>query len=234
MLVESDRALPALIRRTPRPRPSRGRGRRRPVPSAWSAARRRAPAFDVVLADPPYAVDDREVSDRAGPLVGAGLARARRRGRRRALAPRRRLGWPTGSRVREQRYGETMLFGRSRRAGRPDAAPTRDAEESRDAPSRLSRFFDPVTNGHVDIIRRAARLFDELVVGVLVNPSKAGCSPSTSALTCCARPSPNSTTSQVEAFQGLLVDFCRDHDIDAIVKGLRAVSDFDTSCRWPR
>jgi pantetheine-phosphate adenylyltransferase len=88
--------------------------------------------------------------------------------------------------------------------------------------------FDPVTNGHLDIIRRAARLFDEVTVGVLVNPNKQGLFSVDERLTMLGEVVTGLDNVKVEAFEGLLVDFCRDHDIDAIVKGLRAVSDFDT------
>jgi len=88
--------------------------------------------------------------------------------------------------------------------------------------------FDPVTNGHLDIIRRAARLFDEVTVGVLVNPNKKGLFSVDERLTMLGDVVTGLDNVKVEAFEGLLVDFCRDHDIDAIVKGLRAVGDFDT------
>ena len=88
--------------------------------------------------------------------------------------------------------------------------------------------FDPVTNGHLDIIRRAAGLFDEVTVGVLVNPNKQSLFSVDERITMLRDVVAGLDNVKVEAFEGLLVDFCRDHDIDAIVKGLRAVSDFDT------
>jgi pantetheine-phosphate adenylyltransferase len=87
--------------------------------------------------------------------------------------------------------------------------------------------FDPVTNGHLDIIGRAARLYDEVIVAVLVNQSKTGLFPIDERLEMLrevTKPYPNV---RVEAFQGLLVDFCKANDIDAVVKGIRAASDFD-------
>jgi pantetheine-phosphate adenylyltransferase len=87
--------------------------------------------------------------------------------------------------------------------------------------------FDPVTNGHVDVINRAAALYDELVVAVLVNPGKAGLFPveeRMELLRDAVAPLPNV---RVDSFQGLLVDYCRARDIPVIVKGLRAVSDFE-------
>lgn len=84
-----------------------------------------------------------------------------------------------------------------------------------------------MTNGHLDIIERASGLFDEVVVAVLVNESKRGLftvEERMAMLEEAVGPYDNVT---VDSFQGLLVDFCRERDITAIVKGLRAVSDFD-------
>jgi len=89
--------------------------------------------------------------------------------------------------------------------------------------------FDPVTNGHIDIVARASSLFDEVVVAVGVNKSKARARLFTPEermdmlREACAK-FPNVS---VAGFDGLLTDFCQEHDIQAIVKGLRAVSDFD-------
>ena len=87
--------------------------------------------------------------------------------------------------------------------------------------------FDPPTNGHLDIIGRAASLFDEIVVAVLVNKSKKGLFTVEERIAMLGEivaPYPNV---KVDSFAGLLVDYCRDHDVRAIVKGLRAVTDFD-------
>ena len=87
--------------------------------------------------------------------------------------------------------------------------------------------FDPVTHGHLDIVGRAAALFDEVVVAAGVNPSKSRLFSPEERLgmleQACA-PWPNV---RVDGFTGLLTDFCTEHGIHAIVKGLRAVSDFD-------
>jgi pantetheine-phosphate adenylyltransferase len=87
--------------------------------------------------------------------------------------------------------------------------------------------FDPVTNGHLDIISRAAGLFDEVVVAVLVNASKAGLFTTDERLEMLRSVTERYPNVRVEAFQGLLVDFCKSNDIDIVVKGIRAVSDFD-------
>ena len=87
--------------------------------------------------------------------------------------------------------------------------------------------FDPVTNGHVDVITRAAALYDELVVAVLVNPGKAGLFSVAERMELLRESVADLPTVTVDSFEGLLVDYCRSHDIPVIVKGLRAVSDFE-------
>jgi pantetheine-phosphate adenylyltransferase len=87
--------------------------------------------------------------------------------------------------------------------------------------------FDPVTNGHVDIVGRAAQLFDEVVVAVGVNKSKNRLFTPDERIAMLEEATKDHPNVRVEAFQGLLTDFCLERDIIAIVKGLRAVSDFD-------
>ena len=89
--------------------------------------------------------------------------------------------------------------------------------------------FDPVTNGHIDIISRAAHLFDEVVVAVGVNKSKSSSRLFTSdeRLAMLEQVCTGYDNVRVAGFTGLLTDFCRDNQIQAIVKGLRAVTDFD-------
>ena len=87
--------------------------------------------------------------------------------------------------------------------------------------------FDPVTNGHVDVITRAAGLYDELVVAVLVNPGKAGLFSVGERMELLRESVADLPNVVVDSFEGLLVDYCRAHDVPVIVKGLRAVSDFE-------
>ncbi len=87
--------------------------------------------------------------------------------------------------------------------------------------------FDPVTNGHLDIIERAARLFDEVIVAVLVNEKKQGLFSVPERQEMLAAVTGHLPNVRVDSFAGLLVDFCRDEGVAAIVKGLRAVTDFD-------
>jgi pantetheine-phosphate adenylyltransferase len=87
--------------------------------------------------------------------------------------------------------------------------------------------FDPVTNGHLDIIRRASRLFDEVVVAVGVNPSKKRLFAPEERIEMLGSAVAAYDNVVVEGFTGLLTDFCAARGIVAIVKGLRGVSDFD-------
>ncbi len=87
--------------------------------------------------------------------------------------------------------------------------------------------FDPITNGHLDVIERASHLFDEVVIAVLVNNSKSSLFTIKERIVLardCVKHLPNV---KVDMWSGLLVDYCRENKVDAIVKGLRAVSDFD-------
>ncbi|MEV7202259.1 pantetheine-phosphate adenylyltransferase [Streptomyces griseoluteus] len=87
--------------------------------------------------------------------------------------------------------------------------------------------FDPITNGHLDIIARASRLYDEVFVAVMINTSKKGLFDVDERIGLIREVTAEYANVRVEAHHGLLVDFCKDRDIPAIVKGLRAVSDFD-------
>lgn len=87
--------------------------------------------------------------------------------------------------------------------------------------------FDPVTHGHLDIVGRAASLFDEVTVAVLINKRKASLFTVQERIDMLQEATAQYDNVVVDSFHGLLVDFCRDRKISAIVKGLRAVSDFD-------
>jgi pantetheine-phosphate adenylyltransferase len=87
--------------------------------------------------------------------------------------------------------------------------------------------FDPVTNGHIDVIGRAAQLADEVVVAVLVNASKKSLFSVDERIEMLREVTKDYGNVTVDSFHGLLVHYCREHGIQAIVKGLRAVSDFD-------
>jgi pantetheine-phosphate adenylyltransferase len=87
--------------------------------------------------------------------------------------------------------------------------------------------FDPVTNGHLDVISRAARLHDEVVVAVLINITKKSLFTVDERVEMLGEVLKGYGNVQVATFHGLLVDFCGANGINAIVKGLRAVSDFE-------
>jgi pantetheine-phosphate adenylyltransferase len=87
--------------------------------------------------------------------------------------------------------------------------------------------FDPVTNGHLDIIGRAANLYDEVVVAILINQSKSSLFTVDERVEMLAKVTADYSNVRIDTFRGLLVDYCRSHQIPVIVKGLRAVSDFD-------
>jgi pantetheine-phosphate adenylyltransferase len=87
--------------------------------------------------------------------------------------------------------------------------------------------YDPVTNGHLDIVARAARVFGRVIVAVLVNPGKQPLFTLEERLAMLKEVTADIPGVEVDSFEGLLVDFARDRSVTAIVKGLRAVSDFD-------
>jgi pantetheine-phosphate adenylyltransferase len=112
---------------------------------------------------------------------------------------------------------------------RPAVFPVPSPEEQRRVATALCPgSFDPVTNGHLDIIERTARHFDEVIVAVIRNPQK-----TLSLFTLEERQSmladeiAHLANVRIEFFKGLLVEFAKEHGAEAIVKGLRAVSDFD-------
>ncbi len=87
--------------------------------------------------------------------------------------------------------------------------------------------FDPVTNGHLDIVARASKLYDEVTIAVMVNKSKSGLFTLDERMEMVRETTIEYGNVVVESFGGLLVDFCRERDIPVVIKGLRAVSDFD-------
>lgn len=87
--------------------------------------------------------------------------------------------------------------------------------------------FDPVTCGHLDIIERAGALYDQVIVVVSINTSKAGLFGVHERMEMLSESVRGLPNVEVEAFEGLLVDYCRTRQISVIVKGLRAISDFD-------
>jgi len=87
--------------------------------------------------------------------------------------------------------------------------------------------FDPITYGHIDIIARASSHFDEVVVAVLENRTKSSLFTVAERIEMIQATTSNFPNVTVDSWSGLLVDFCKSNSIQAIVKGLRAVTDFD-------
>jgi pantetheine-phosphate adenylyltransferase len=87
--------------------------------------------------------------------------------------------------------------------------------------------FDPVTNGHIDIVERASRLFESVVVAVVENPAKEPLFAPEERVTMLKEATGGLENVEVESFSGLLVDYAARREAKIIVKGLRAVSDFD-------
>jgi pantetheine-phosphate adenylyltransferase len=87
--------------------------------------------------------------------------------------------------------------------------------------------FDPLTNGHVDIIERGAKLFDQIVVAILVNVEKAPLFTAEERVATAREVFRDRLNVEVDTFRGLLVDYARHRQAHVIVRGLRAVSDFE-------
>jgi len=87
--------------------------------------------------------------------------------------------------------------------------------------------FDPITFGHLDIIERASEQFDEVVVAVLANRTKASLFTVDERMEMIRQTTAKYKNVKVDSWHGLLVDYCKTNSIQAIVKGLRAVTDFD-------
>ena len=208
-------------------------GRAKIVRAEASAALRRlageGPRFDLVLVDPPYA--DAETRDQAlRSLVASGL-----------LAPRatvlveapRRSPPPAIAGLRvvdERRYGDTVLH-RFEADGDGDGTQQQGARMSAGrSEQRLAVFpasFDPVTNGHLDLIHRAHAVFDQLVVAVALNVSKQGTFTVEERVEMLEAAVAHESGIRVTSFDGLLVDYARQIGASVVIRGLRAVSDFE-------
>ena len=87
--------------------------------------------------------------------------------------------------------------------------------------------FDPPTNGHIDVINRCSKIFNEILVGVVVNPSKDSLFSRDDRSLMLEEIFNDNKNIKIMSFEGLLVDFASKNSVDAIVKGLRAMTDFD-------
>ena len=87
--------------------------------------------------------------------------------------------------------------------------------------------FDPITNGHMDLVRRAAHIFDRVVVAIAANPGKAPLFTLDERIDLARRVLADVKNVEVTSYSGLTVDFARQNSLGVVVRGLRAVSDFD-------
>jgi len=87
--------------------------------------------------------------------------------------------------------------------------------------------FDPITNGHVDIIQRGKKIFDKIIVGVLDNPKKLPLFSAEERVELIRQTFAGDSAVEVKTFGGLLVEFARQNQADAVIRGLRAISDFE-------
>jgi len=87
--------------------------------------------------------------------------------------------------------------------------------------------FDPITNGHLDIIERAINIFDELIVAVAINPNKSTLFPAEERLEMIKEVTKNLEKVKVQSFSGLLIDFMKINSANIIIRGMRAISDFE-------
>jgi pantetheine-phosphate adenylyltransferase len=88
-------------------------------------------------------------------------------------------------------------------------------------------FFDPITNGHVDIIRRGLKIFDRILVAVLENPKKDPLFTTKERLAMIHKIFNDEQKMEVKSFRGLLVEFARKNGTNTVIRGLRAISDFE-------
>ena len=87
--------------------------------------------------------------------------------------------------------------------------------------------FDPITNGHLDIVQRSAKLFDELVIAVLNNPDKTSLFTPAERIELIHQSTREHKNVTVDLFDGLLVEYCRRRGASVVIRGVRAVSDFE-------
>jgi 16S rRNA (guanine966-N2)-methyltransferase len=183
------------------------------------------PPRDVVFADPPFAASAAGVERMLATLRDRGwlapgalvvVERATRSGP---------VTWPAGyTPERSRGYGAaTFWYG----LGAEPAAASSPGGGVSVRRVVCPGSFDPVTNGHLDIVTRAAKLYDEVIVAVLRNPNKTPLFSADERLEMLREVTKELDNVSVVRFEGLIVDFCKANDISAIVKGLRAVSDFD-------
>ncbi|MDB5097175.1 MAG: Phosphopantetheine adenylyltransferase [Cyanobacteria bacterium RYN_339] len=91
--------------------------------------------------------------------------------------------------------------------------------------------FDPITNGHLDILERASHIFEDVIVAVLVNTSKSGLFPHEERVAMIREVTSHLKNVRVDSFSGLTAEYARRQNASILIRGLRAVSDFDSELR---
>jgi pantetheine-phosphate adenylyltransferase len=218
------------------------------VPAYLADRARSDGPFDIVLIDPPYAEPEmveatlRRLAANDAALVTSGVWVVAKHFWR--TPPPEACGLLAS--VRTRRFGETGLtfYRRADSAlGRGDAVEgphvgSIESESRGGSQVKIAVYpgsFDPITYGHLDVVSRAAQVFDRVVFAVLINPQKGPPILATddrlalireSVRECC--PGEVAARIDVESFDGLTVDFCRRRQATFVVRGLRAISDFES------
>ena len=173
--------------------------------------------FDVIFLDPPFGLD-----------AAAGICPAHRR---RRLGRERRLDLPRERPLGRRRRRCPRIGACSNRSPRARWGIIWRAQTSRFTMNKRTAVypgtFDPITNGHHDLVRRAASIFDRLVVAIAANPNKAPMFSLEQRVDMARRVLADVHNVEVRGYVGLTVDFARQNGLAVIVRGLRAVSDFE-------
>jgi pantetheine-phosphate adenylyltransferase len=98
----------------------------------------------------------------------------------------------------------------------------------------ITGSFDPVTNGHLDLIKRAAAVFDDVTVGIFINPDKSYTFPEQTRLSMMVEAIKNIKNARAVLSHGMVADYCRENGINVIVKGVRNANDFLYECNMAR
>ncbi len=190
--------------------------------------------FDLVFADPPYAAagpaEVVELVARMNLLVPGGRLVVEHD--RRQEAPSRLAGL---SLVDARQFGDTAVsFFAADGSGRGGEAPLTHPERGGKSSAPMAKHvviypgsFNPPTNGHVSLIHRALRIFDQVIVAIAHNPKKSPLFSVEERKRLIAQSVENDPRVEVDAFEGLLVDYARRRNVFAVMRGLRAVSDFE-------
>lgn len=207
----------------------RSRVIRADVAAGLGRLQRAGESFDLVFADPPYETLGVEAVLAVlveGRLLREGASVVVERGRRHPLAAVAGL-----AQIDERSYGDTVIT-----RLRPSTSGTHPAREdagtdmSETRERRVALFpasFDPLTNGHLDVVRRARRVFDEVVLALAINVAKSGTFSVDERLEVLESVTAGESGLRVMSFTGLTVDFAREIGAQAIIRGVRAMSDFE-------